>query len=217
MKIEEIPEKAKVTLDIRFDKNHLRHEGIVLRVDEKKKYILMTAILKEGKPISLKESHVNVDMTVSMPDAKPVLFSDVEITSVSTKDLGICYMVNAKTQGKEINRRKSFRCYMGFHVPMKINNNISVSAVLLKDVSTSGFSFIYENKLDIGDLICVVINDKIEDYNTEYSFNLLGRIVRKEDFKGKESIYGCVIMNYPKDINKYITEKERQRIRKARQ
>ena len=104
-----------------------------------------------------------------------------------------------------MNRRESFRLFLGLGAVVQIGSNKKAVNVILKDISENGFSFVEIEDIDAENLpVRLVFNDM------KTGISLIGNIVRKVTVGEKKIIYGCTLTSCNIDVARYINEKQRQ-------
>ncbi len=118
------------------------------------------------------------------------------------------YIAKCLKPGKKINRRGSFRIGISVLASM-IRNGADPANVYVRDVSASGYSITTDKSLSIGEEICVRFDDM------GMSLALVGRIVRMEE-QDEKKIYGIQLIKPPANLENYISNKQRDILRKKR-
>ena len=128
----------------------------------------------------------------------------VGITTVQNNGKNV-YKIVASGEGFEMNRRESFRLFLGLGAVVQIGSNKKAVNVILKDISENGFSFVEIEDIDAENLpVRLVFNDM------KTGISLIGNIVRKVTVGEKKIIYGCTLTSCNIDVARYINEKQRQ-------
>ena len=97
--------------------------------------------------------------------------------------------------------------------------NHSVHDAVIKDISIDGFSFVCSNDItfELDRVVHVLLNDYIDEIAENFSFHLYGIIVRSYALDENRTVYGCKLNNKVIGLDKYITKKERIRIKNTRE
>lgn len=169
--------------------------------------ILVESIKEETEPINFKSDIVKIDIYVSKDGQSPMVWKNVSITYIAYLNQEF-HSITAFSEGFEFNRRKAYREYIGMPGNVQIGINSMTHDVIVKDISSTGFSFIMpENRDIVKQLAHLVFKDK--DMTT---FNIHGQIVRKQIITETKIVYGCETTIQYDAINKYIMKKQRERV-----
>jgi len=124
------------------------------------------------------------------------------------------YLLMTDADDVRVNRRDSYRVYVGIPGTAKLGANIAECEAIVKDVSESGIAFIAKNfKLVI---LGSIIRLTFHDMKQSMGFDIQAIVIRKEPVKKDECVYGCIIQGkYPK-LSKYIARKQIEHLREER-
>ena len=205
MHITEIPENTQITIIASIDKNYI--EFTTRMIEVKDAGILVEAIKTEdGKPISLVSDKIQLDVSYVEDEKKPP-FMWRNIKSQYVKIGKTTYHLLFQTaDGKRENRRGAFRLFVGEHAHLNLLSRPGNIPVILKDISTTGFAFVYHEDLQTNkycSVSCVIDNSTLV---------LSGMIVRKQGMENGNIIYGCQMEKFSKELDKFIAKKQREAI-----
>ena len=145
-----------------------------------------------------------VNLIYLREENNPIVWKGVGITTVQNNGKNV-YKIVASGEGFEMNRRESFRFFLGLGAVVQIGSNKKAVNVILKDISENGFSFVEIEDIDAENLpVRLVFNDM------KTGISLIGNIVRKVTVGEKKIIYGCTLTSCNIDVARYINEKQRQ-------
>ena len=118
--------------------------------------------------------------------------------------------------GKNINRRNGYRCFIGTAVTIQVGVNHSTSQAILRNLSISGFSVVTGSDVQLSEnqVIHTVYQDRIEEVSKNYSFQLYGLIVRKEELENGQILYGCRLNNAVLGLSNYLNLKQRLELKR---
>ena len=169
--------------------------------------ILVEPIKKENEPINFKSDIVKIDVSVIREEQSPLIWKNVSVTYISYMNQEFHY-ITAFSEGFTFNRRNAYREYMGMPGTVQIGINNMAYEIIVKDISSIGFSFVTSENLDIiGQLSHLVFQDK-----DRVPFNIYGQVVRKQIIHDKKYVYGCITASYYSSIDTYIIKKQRERV-----
>ena len=168
--------------------------------------ILVESIKKEKEPINFKSDIVKIDVLIIKEGQSPIIWKNVSITYIAYLNQEFHY-ITAFSEGFHFNRRNAYREYLGIVGTVQIGFNNMAYDIIVKDISSSGFSFVSPDNLDIiGQLAHLVFQDK-----DKISFNINAQVVRKQIIYEKKIVYGCETTMNNSTIENYIIKKQRDR------
>lgn len=211
MLFSELGTGTTVRLSISIDEMFFEFETTVQTKHKKK--ILIEPIRKDGKILNVQGDNVVVDIMYVREDEKPMLWRDADLECVRLKGQ-FYYAVSADLQGKEYNRRGDFRLFIGEEHPAKIGHGGSDRIVILKDLSNSGFAFIYSEDIEGAEGAFVYMSYPAVLGDRTLELPLIGKIVRKMTLSDGRKLYGCVLMKKNEMIGHYINQKQMEQLAK---
>jgi c-di-GMP-binding flagellar brake protein YcgR len=149
---------------------------------------------------------LRIEMIVAREDEVPYFWKTVTI-SKETFQGEVYHCIRSKMEGVRLNRRNSFRVFIGeTGTVVKIPGEKSFQ-VLIKDISAGGFAFSVrddeEHEYKRGDQVHIFF----EDREARFNLDVTGRVVRVVD-DGKRTTYGCSFTrNYPQ-VDRYCAQKQ---------
>lgn len=130
--------------------------------------------------------------------------TDVQISTVKVKG-DPYYRVSTVAEAARDNRRGAYREFIGQDMRInRLNHDFEALTVELKDISATGFGFLTNKEIEIGESIALKFQ-----YH-EISELLHGKVVRIQE-SGRESIYGCMITDEGKDLGKIMALVQRNK------
>lgn len=207
MHITEIPVNSPVVITASIGNNSLNFNSKMVDINENN--ILIEIIRnEEGQPISLASDKINVDLSYFVdPEKPPFVWHNVKANYVRKNNTPYQQIVQTADAKRE-NRRGAFRLFVGETAFVSMVDKQSALQVILKDISTTGFGFIYQEELELNKfcrISCTIDNQKIV---------LSGNIVRKQVADNGNIIYGCRLEHFSKELEKFINTKQREELRK---
>ena len=203
MIIKEVPAEGNLTIEVSLKERKLEFHSQC--VESGVNYIYAQTIRIDGKILSFNsEGHLMVNLIYLREEKNPIVWKGVGITTVQNNGKNV-YKIVALGEGFEMNRRESFRLFLGLGAVVQIGSNKKAVNVILKDISENGFSFVEIEDIDAENLpVRLVFNDM------KTGISLIGNIVRKVTVGEKKIIYGCTLTSCNIDVARYINEKQRQ-------
>lgn len=205
MHIREIPPNSQVTVIASIDKHYLEFNTRVMGASEEN--IIMELIKNdEGKAISFASDKITVDISfVEEEEKPPFMWRNVKVTHIKHGN-NMYHMATQSSEGKRENRRGAYRLFLGEDATLDIVDNPRSIPVILKDISSTGFAFIHPGELSINKfckISCNIDNKKLV---------LSGVIVRKQIMDNGNTVYGCHMEKFSKELEKFIAQKQRELI-----
>ena len=218
MRIEELAISQPITLLIHANDQKLEFPSTVLETFPRKHMILASPVMKNDKIISFSGKGIMTHVLVYLPDQKPLIFQNVTIQTTKDKNDSLCYVIYCVGEGREFNRRGAFRCYIGIDTHVRIGSHKGAIEATIKDISLTGFAFATRSDeiFSENDTVHAVVNDFIEETSKNYSFHLLGTIVRHYELESGLIVYGCQFKAKVMGLDQYLAEKERIRLQRSR-
>ena len=217
MRIDEVSAGQAITLTANLNNEQISFPSTILEVFPKKKLVLAEPVYREDKVVTFRGNNISVDMLVNRGDDQPVLFKNISIALMKKSDGSLCYNLSSATEGKGINRRQNFRCFIGNAVTMQCGLERMTCNAILRDVSVSGFAVITDPNVSLekNQIIHVLLEDYIEETKENFSFHLYGLVVRKDEMPKGRVLYGCRLNNQIAGLDTYIMVKQRIALRKS--
>ena len=208
-----LPEDMKVNNRVSVVVESLEFESEILIIKEE--YILLKLIVIDDKILNFPQD-VKVNFVYYGEADKLYIWDDVVITPVKYKDGNKYHKLNKPVEeGKKYNRRSNYRLYIGEEMYIDILRGTERvrNRVMIKDVSATGFAFLFNEEYEIGNKVTLNFTSK-----SGKRLELPSKIVRKQFMENiNTNLYGCEY-NEPSDImRKMINEQQQQDIKKRLQ
>lgn len=214
MKLVELGEQAKVKLSIYIDDRNFEFDTVISMFHRKS--ALIVPIRKDNRLLNVQGDNVRVDVLLMRENDKPLIWENTNMECVRFRGQ-IYYSVDANMEGKEYNRRGDYRLYIGEEIHARIGHNGPERIVLLKDISNSGFAFIYTEDLPNSDgaFVYMTYPARIEDQYKELA--LFGKVVRKMPLEDGRMLYGCVLVKKNELVGRFIMQKQMEQLAKKKE
>lgn len=218
MNIFELTPGQIITIFVNTPEQKLEFNTNIEEVYPKKKVLLAAPIYLNDKLLTFRGTQLIFDILVCPTDGTtPQMFKNVSIKLVRKSDGSVWYNLYTIAESKNYNRRGAFRCSIGMATTVQCGTNRVPYDAVIKDISTSGFSFILPKtaQVDPNGVVHMLVNDYIEESAERFNFNLYGLIVRSFELDAHRMVYGCKLNSPVHGLEKYLMTKERIRMKNA--
>lgn len=195
-------------VEIRFSLNDKDFAFPVNILGSMKGFTLTEPIIVNNKVLNFDSNKVPVEIMLHRENDKPIVWSYVKIVTIHSSE-GPKYCIK-DCFGKEVNRRGAFRAFIGLSGSCQISGHKEIEDVLMRDISTSGFSFVTTDSNNIMNKQLCHINYK--DELLGYSFSLNGTIERIQKNDNGDVILGCKLTKKYAGLDEYINIKQREQL-----
>lgn len=202
MKLNEIPRNTELVLTVKDSSTTLDFKTRVQDSIGENKIWVDIIQDKNGKTVNFKG--IPVSMSYAVGDNKPVVWESVYVKLFKVNGT-LRQAILASADGEEQNRRRAYR--QKINLPGKVDYGTNQEDVIVRDVGSTGFSFISNNKGESHGT-SIVIACSFED--GEVKMTIEGRIVRVQELKNGKICYGCRYIGRTDVINSYIRRKKRE-------
>lgn len=167
----------------------------------------VSPITYKGQIVNFNRTDVMINILYTRNDEKPIQWCGCAVKTVAYKG-NKYHMISCSKIGLEVNRRGSYRLYMGISGLATIDGVDGKMRVVVKDISATGFSFIApkENMTKEG----ADVRLAFEEEKSDLRFDLSGRLVRKVELDNGQIQYGCKLYVSNKVIDNYIAKRQRE-------
>ncbi|PXV93632.1 PilZ domain-containing protein [Lachnotalea glycerini] len=204
MKLVDLAENTKLQIEVSFKGSKLFYETQVKLTAHEGVFI--APIRQDDKMIDFNAGNLMINVTADIDGTQPILWRECTIKAVKYKK-EVFHMITSKRGGLQVNRRGRFRIDMGYTGTARVGFNKGTLNVVVHDISGSGFSFTTEKNLeDLNEEVHIVFIDTDNDTR----FNLIGKLVRKQEWNNNRFLYGCKFQNINKMVEYYIAKKQRE-------
>lgn len=202
MKLNEIPRNAEIVLTVKDSNTTLNFKTRVQDVIAENKIWVDIIQDKNGKTVNFKG--IPVSMSYAVGDNKPVVWESVFVKLLKVNGT-LKQAILASVEGEEQNRRRAYR--QKINLPGKVDYGTNQEDVIVRDVGSTGFSFISSNKGESHGT-SIIVACSFED--GEIRMTIEGRIVRVQELKNGKICYGCRYIGRTDVINSYVRRKKRE-------
>lgn len=177
-------------------------------VEIHEEYLLAEPFRHNNSIISFSSPDLKIEMTVTRNGEVPFFWRSVDINK-EIKDGKIYHAITTNVDGIRLNRRNSFRVFIGENgTAMQVTDSNRMT-VTIRDISAGGIG-LYTDRTDdllfnIGDQVHIYYVDDVMGF----SIDVVGRVVRTEETEHGR-IYGCRFVRMYPQVDKYIAAKQRK-------
>lgn len=162
--------------------------------------------LHDGNVVNFSVSGLALDLMVVKPGEVPIYFKNVSITK--TKYEGKVYhCISSEMVGVKLNRRNSFRVFVGEKGEAMELTGGGRYEVTVKDVSSTGIAFVARNADDSlfqsGDHVHIIF----EDTTAYFKIDVVARVVRILKIEAG-TLFGCAFTRLYPQIDRYVAAKQ---------
>lgn len=212
MKLYEIKDGEPITITVKNEADaELEYCAQVLFC--KQQILFIEPIMVNQQMVSFKGENLRISITYVPKDDMPMQWKGCTIKDIvyEGKRYHILYCVH---EGKHVNRRQTYRQYVGYKGVLQLGPNRKTIDVTLKDISVTGISFIsvtqYEKK-DIG-----LFHLSYVDEELKVPIQVTGDVVRIEELEDTRMLYGCRIVESNINVGSYIARKQKKEAERRR-
>ena len=142
-------------------------------------------------------------------------FTNVKIRNIKNAEGKLFHEISSPIEARAINRRGAHRVWVGEPGSAVIGLGGTQAEVTIKDISTTGIGFVCSSDVEVPDGSIVHITFRDPEINTRYEISAI--VVRSQEIERTRTIYGCKLNTESVAITKYVNEKQRLRLKSARQ
>lgn len=209
MKIAELQDGTTVSFELFIANNKFDFPSVVHF--QKKGNAYFEPIRIGEKILNIQDEKVRLNLIYSIEGKKPIIWADVDVHPEVYKKK-VFYQIEANVEGKTYNRRGAYRQYVGDEVFAKIGSGMPDVQVVLKDISNTGFSFVYRDDIKDSDHAMVFILYTYKDEQAQFELTLSGKVVRKQKLEDGRTLYGCVLVRKSEMIAKFVNYKQKEQL-----
>lgn len=211
MNILELKENTEVTVTAHYGSNQISFKTRV--AGTLANTILVDEICNEaGNPVSFAGDNIFIELVSFNSKMQPIIWRNVVIRHVKYQNKHM-HRIAQTSDGKITNRRSAYRLYIGRQAQVQVGYHKKVIDVILKDVSTTGFSFVSSEDIDFpsSDVMHAIC-----EYD-DYVISVHGLISRKDKVENiNKFVYGCRTSGFDKTLDKFIMQKQQEIARTRR-
>ena len=200
MFLHELDIESKVTILVRIGSQTLAFDTKVEDLTEDG--ILTEPIYRNDKLVGFKTKGLIITLQIcNASDQKVYEYTNVEILNVKTRDGKVHHKMTCKTAGRQINRRTAVRVWIGLEGVAQSGSNRTADNVIVKDMDVSP-----------GTMVHITFHDT----EAKVKFSLGAIIVRVAEMEDGRVLYGCRLNQESPAISKYVTDKQREKLKASR-
>lgn len=176
--------------------------------------IFVKPMYYEGRLLNFDGERLKISVVYIKNNEKPMVWEGCTIRYVQTKTQKF-HAIFCKRDGIHLNRRQAFRQYLGILGKLMVESTRERKEVIVKNISTTGVSFVMESTDDITMDDIRKFQLEFEDTQERLNITLQGEVVREEDVENKK-VFGALIKKANVDLSVYIAHKQKQDMARKR-
>ena len=169
------------------------------------KYLLVIPFMHRGIRVKFVGRNVRINLEIRTEQGVTWSFKNCHITAVRKDGLVYHRIATPVFQGIE-NRRGEKRMYLWEPQLFSIEGMKDTLYTTLKDIGTSGFSFVIDHKKKMDLMIGIGVACKIKEKNDNI-IDVQGSVIRKEKME-KYTVYGCKMLESSVELSEYLQRLE---------
>ena len=212
MKLQEIKEGEPIVITVKNKEDaEIEYRAQVLFC--KQDILFIDPIRVNDRLVSFKGENLRIMVTYVPKDEMPVLWKGCTVKDIvyGGKRYHILYCVH---EGKHINRRETYRQYVGYNAILQLGPNRKTIDVTVKDISVTGISFVSVQKYEKKDIGLFHLNYTDEEFGIPVQVS--GEDERIEELPDTRTLYGCSIVETSLNIGSYIAHKQKKEAKRRR-
>lgn len=209
MKLSELEEGAAITFELHVGEKKFEFPSVVKF--QKKGKMYFEPVRVGEKLLNVSNEKISVNMIYAIEGDKPILWRNLDLQEEVYKKV-VYYTAKTEAVGKVFNRRGAYRQFVGAPVFAKVGTGKAEIQVILRDISTNGFSFVYREELEDAERSLVVVPYVYRDEQVMFDLTLSGKIVRKQVMSDGKILYGCVLVKKNELIAKFVNYKQKEQL-----
>ncbi|MBO4618242.1 MAG: PilZ domain-containing protein [Lachnospiraceae bacterium] len=212
MKLSEIVEDSIINVLVSKDDSSISLTTTMAFYDED--MLFVNPFMYEDNLVSFSAPGLSVEMMVVRENEVPYYWKRVHVGLMKV-DGKIYHVISSRHTGARLNRRNSFRVFVGEEGSAFELRGGARIPIVVKDISATGIGFITsgddEEYFMPGDQVHINYMDKEE----RFGIDVVGRVVRT-CVTDKGRLYGCSFSKVYPQLGKYVTDKQLHKKKKQR-
>lgn len=198
--------KQGCNLTVKISRGDIETEFTASVIDVLDNAVVVSPILYDGKMVNFNIAGVNKKISMfHEPIGKIIVWEDIDIKAGYYKKKSLCHVIYIRGEGKEINRRRDYRQYVGIEGRAE-HFGAERTNVLIRDVSNNGIGLIVDDSTGFEDGRRMMVN--FTDNNGKYRFSLECKQVRQRVLNNGRTEIGCLVVNPPQAYSSYVAFKQ---------
>lgn len=205
MKIGDLEANQKICIEVIAKAGRKEYEAIT-RFSEGG-VVFIDAIRYKNQVINFMQADIILNVIYPREGEKPIEWRDCLMKVVEYKGKHY-HAIICKKVGVEVNRRTSVRIFIGDPGSAMIGEQRTSLSITVKDVSSTGFSFLSTKKVDAkpGESVRISFDEKSHHLH----FDLEGKLVRTKEEDDGRTFYGCKMESDNRALDEYIAQRQRE-------
>lgn len=212
MKLYEIEENEQIQVIAKKDDVSLEYTVTILM--NQRNILFIEPIMHDDIIVNFEADQVEMNVVYIGEEGKPLIWENCMVKHV-TYNGAKYHILYSDKDGKKLNRRESFRQYVGIKGMLQIDSTRAIHEVVVRDVSGTGIGFVSDNKSlhmeDIG-----AFHLSYQDRECRLSVQLEGTVVREVELEDGRRVFGATVRKGNINLNEYVAMKQKQEIARHR-
>jgi len=150
---------------------------------------------------------LKIELTAVQPGEVPNFWNSVTIEK-GTYEGRYCHVITSGISGVRLNRRNSFRVFIGIDGTCVEQVGGRTYKATVKDISSNGIGLIMSGGFDPDFKPAAPVHITYHDDEQRFNLEVDARVVRKDVHDDGTVVYGCKFMRLYPQIDKYVTQKQ---------
>lgn len=212
MRLCEIGENEKIQIQAKMDGVSLEYDAVV--AGSKQEVLLVYPIVCEGRMMNFESAQVAIDVIYAGEEGRPVIWERCTARNITYKGEKY-HVLYSKREGRRLNRRSTYRQYLGIKGMIQIDTTRATHEVIVKNVSETGVAFVSEDmSLHMDDIGSFHLS--YQDRESRLNVQIGARVVREEDIDENKRVFGAVVSSTNIPLAEYIARKQKEEIARKR-
>lgn len=212
MKLYEIGENEQIQIIAKNEEASWEYTARI--VMNQKNILFIEPIMHNGMIVNFQVGQVQTDVVYTGEEGKPLVWEKCLMKSVTYSGEKY-HVIYSDKDGKKLNRRDTFRQYVGTSGILQIDSTRAMKSVTIKDISETGVGFVCDDMAlhmeDIGEF-----HLSFQDKDLRVSVKIEGTVVREVDVEETRRVFGAKIRECNVDLVEYVAMKQKREIAKRR-
>lgn len=208
MKLGELEAGTEISIEVKAGKKSRTFHNVVEQVI--KGVILINPLVYENKILDLSGEGISITVFANDEEEIPLQFRGCTAKLIRGKEKRYC-AIACNNVGKRVNRRGTFRIYIGEKGIVEIPGRSERMEVTVRDLSLMGFAFVTDKShWEEGvSSLCLEFAGRYGD-----RIRIQGSLIHATEVENNLLIIGCQIIRCANDLSDYITQKQRENLKK---
>lgn len=206
MKLNEVQPKSIINVTVSKENSSINLTTTVIGYDWEKEALIVEPFMYEENMVSFAVPDISVEMMVVIEGEAPFYWKAVSVATFKA-DGKYYHAILSDLVGVRLNRRNSFRVFVGEEGTVIQTTGSTKHPALIKDISATGIGIILQGDTEPIYSPGAQVHINYMDNEARFGIDVIGRVVRAKVME-KGVLYGCSFSKVYPQINKYVTQKQ---------